>query len=400
MNTERKRKIAVVTPYGAQPRFDNYAEFILAQTLQERGWGVNIYTYAIWSLPAYRSDVLYKGIQVRRCRQRFGISPRLFFSILITRPEIVICFHPKSMLSFTAFIASKFVGARYVADIVGLLHDPYIVNDTDDPENNFKSPIRLVTDLKLLFKELFLGRVAGLWKNYVCHMPTAHADAIVSMNTDEKKYVKEIYHRDSELIYWCTPRFVDYAEAKPSAEIPEEFVLFIGQIKGRKGWDTALEAIAHLKNEGKGRHLVFVTPFKDLTEPTEYARKLGILSEVTFLSAISNEEKSWLFSHTTYVLIPSRFEGFGLVVFEAFLAKKPICATDIPTFLEFLQDRKNAMLFKMGDSKGLARVITELDADPSLGPKLVEAGIKTAEEFNYNRMVDAYIRLFDSLRRS
>lgn len=388
-----------MTPYGAQPRFDNYAEFILAETLQERGWGVHIYTYAIWSLPAYRSDVLYKGIQVRRCRQRLGISPRLFFSILVSRPDIVISFHPKSKLSFTAFFAAKLIGAKYVADIVGLLHDPYIVNSADDPENNFKSPIRLVTDLKLLFKEIFARRIRGLWTNYICHLPTKHADAIVSMNTDEKKYVKEIYHKDSELIYWCTPRFVDYAEVKPSVEIPKEFVLFIGQIKGRKGWDTALEAIAHLKSDGKGRHLVFVTPSKDLTEPTEYAQKLGILSEVTFLSAISNEEKSWLLSHTTYVLIPSRFEGFGLVVFEAFLAKKPICATSIPTFLEFLQDRKNAMLFKMGDSKGLAKVIMELDADPSLGQRLVETGVKTAEEFNYNRMVDAYVALFDSLPR-
>ena len=400
MNNTRKRRIAVVTPYGAQARFDNYAEYVLAQTLQERGWGVRLYTYAVWSIPAYRHSVMYKGLTVVRCRQRFGISPRLFFEILVTRPEVVISFHPKSFLSFTAFVAAKLVGARYVADIVGILHDPYIVNDTDFPEGNFKSNINLVTDLKLLFRELFAGRIAGLWTNYIAHMPTAHADGIVSMNTNEKKYVQELYHRSSKLIYWCTPRYLEVGQEKPDADIPERFFLFIGQLKLRKGWDTVLDAMALLKQAGKNEHLVFVTPFKDLTVPTEYARERGILSNVTFLPAISNEVKRWLLAKCTYVLIPSRYEGFGLVVFEAFLAKKPICATTISSFLEFLEDHTNALLHEPGDSKGLVRAIGEFDANPGLQKKVVEEGIHTAERFNYNHMVDEYVELFDSLKRS
>ncbi|MEK7601531.1 MAG: glycosyltransferase family 4 protein [Patescibacteria group bacterium] len=401
MDAARKRKIAIVTPYGAQSRFDNYAEFILGQTLQERNWRVRFYTYAVWSVPAYRHSTTYKGLSVIRCRQRVGISPHLFFDILFTRPDVVICFHPKSFLNFTAYMAARLVGAKFVADIVGILHDPYIVNDTDSPEDNFKSPIHLVTDFRALLKDVSARRLKGLWTNYVCHMPTKHADAIVSMNTDEKKFVQMIYNRPSELIYWSTPRYMDYTESKPDADIPERFFLFIGQIKLRKGWDTALEAMARLKKEGKDDvHLVFVTPFKDMSEPIAYARKLDILSSVTFLSAVSNEEKGWLLTHCTYVLIPSRYEGFGLVVFEAFLAKKPVCATTIRSFLEFLEDRKNAMLYAPGDSEGLARAVITLDADTGLQKTLVEEGTRTAERFNYNRMVDAYVNLFDSLGRS
>jgi glycosyltransferase involved in cell wall biosynthesis len=192
-----------------------------------------------------------------------------------------------------------------------------------------------------------------------------------------------------------------YTESKPNVDIPKRFFLFIGQLKRRKGWDTVLEAMAHLKKEkGNDVHLVFVTPFKDMSEPIEYARTLGVSSSVTFLSAVSNEEKGWLLAHCTYVLIPSRYEGFGLVVFEAFLAKKPVCATTIRSFLEFLEDRKNALLYAPGDSEGLARAVAELDANPELQKKLVEEGTRTAERFNYNRMVDAYVNLFDSLGRS
>lgn len=398
MNTARTRKIAVVTPYGAQANYDNYAEFILAQTLIERGWGVHLYTYAVRGRPGFEQDAVYKEVPVFRCRQRLGLSPKLFFSLLAFRPEVIISFHPKSRLSFTAFLASKCMGVRYVADLVGLLHDPFIVNDTDNPEGNFKNPIHLVTDMRMLLADLVRGRVRGLWTNFICHVPTKHADAIVSMNAEEQKHTKAIYKRESTLIYWCTPRYRETAEVQPPVDIPERYYLFIGQIKGRKGWDTAIEAMAERKKQGDHTPLVFLSPSKDLSAPTELARSLDVLSDIIFLSALPTPEKNWLLTHATYVLIPSRFEGFGLVVFEAFLAGKPVCASDIPTFLEFLKDRTNAVLFPVGDGAGLAQAIETLDADPALREAMVKEGFATAERFNHNHMTDSYVTLFDSLQ--
>ena len=38
------KRIAIVTPYGAEERLDNYAEFVLAQELIERGYDVRMFT--------------------------------------------------------------------------------------------------------------------------------------------------------------------------------------------------------------------------------------------------------------------------------------------------------------------------------------------------------------------
>ena len=389
MNSTR-RKIAIVTPFGAESRYDWYPESVLAHGLFERGWAVRMHTYAIWSKEGYRHDVNYKGVPVYRCRQRLGFSPRLLFSILWWRPDAVVCFHPKSYLNFTAFIAARLIGAPFIVEIVGILHDSFIVNDVDDPEHNLKHPIRLATRFSLYLQEIFAGRFARSWTNYVCHMPIAHADAIIAISDDEKKYIQQIYGRDSTRIYMSAPRGEDTTQSKPVAEIPAKYLFFIGQIKRRKGWDTAIDALAALRARGIEKQLVFVCPNKDIADALAYAKERRVSDLVTFLIAVSNAEKNWLYAHCQYVLIPSRYESFGIPVFESFVARKPILATQINVFMEFLEDRHNAMLTPVGNGIAMANAILELDRNPALQATLIEGGEKTAERFSYARTVDEH----------
>lgn len=97
------------------------------------------------------------------------------------------------------------------------------------------------------------------------------------------------------------------------------------------------------------------------------------------------------------MLNPSRYEGFGLIAFEAFLARKPMCATTIVVFLEFLKDRKNAMLVPPGNGEALAGAIQELDANQELRERLVQGGLETAKEFSYERMVNEHIALIEKV---
>jgi glycosyltransferase involved in cell wall biosynthesis len=399
MNTTKKQKIAIITPYGGEERLDNYAEFNLAQGLIAKGWEVRMYTYSAKGIPTYDHDLTYKGIPIFRCPERLGVSPRLFSLLTSFQPDIVLGFHPRNFLNFSAYLAARFIGVRYAVQIVGILHDPYIVKDTDNPIGNLKDPRSVIVSFsqltaRLFTKDIYEG-VIGKWKNYVLHMPTKNADQVIAINKDEMQYIQSVYGRKAMLAYWCAPqRSSGSTEQKPSVDLPKDFLFFIGQIKLRKGWDTAIDAIAVLKEKGIIKHLVFVTPHKDLREPIAYATKGGVREQIVFLSAVSNEERNWLYHHCQYVLIPSRYEGFGLPVFEAFLAEKPICATDIPTYLEFLVHKKNAMVSVIGDGAGLARSIQELDNDPSLGRALVEEGKKTLEDFSASHMVDSFLAAF------
>ena len=110
-----------------------------------------------------------------------------------------------------------------------------------------------------------------------------------------------------------------------------------------------------------------------------------------------NEEKNWLYDHAQYVLAPSRYEGFGLPVFEAFVAGKPLFGTDIPVYLEFLKHEENAMISKTGNAQELAQNIKILDNNPALAKQLVSAGYKTAEKFSDKVMIDKFVKVIEAL---
>lgn len=393
-----RMKIAIVTPYGAEPRLDNYAEFLLAQAFIKAGHAVHFYTYRLKNNPSYQTGS-YKGVPVIRCRQRLGIAPGLFFSILKFRPDAVMFFHPRSLLSFSAYCAARAAGAKTISEIVGILHDPYMVDDRDDPITTLKKDAKLITSWGGFLKSVFSGRLIWNWKNFLYHMPVAKADRIVAINKDEQNYIKKFYGRDSEVIYWAIPKNYNRTQAKPAANLPEKFLLLVAQVKKRKGWDTAIEAVGLLARQGVHKNLVFVCPRADVSEALSYAEKLGIAGQVYFLSAVSNEEKNWLYVQAEAVLVPSRYEGFGLPVFEAFIWGKPVLGTDIPVFLEFLEHGRNALISKTGDPVSLAENIKALNADPTLAAKIVEAGYKTAEQFSDEVMVKKFLDLIQALIR-
>lgn len=398
MDIGKALKIAIITPFGAEPRFDNYAEFVLAQGLGKLGHAVRFYTYKLRENPRYARNILYKGVATIRCRQRFGISLGLFFSLLRFRPGIVILFHPRSFLNFSAYLAARMCGARVISEIVGILHDPFIVSDRDDPIPNIKKDVRLLTAWKDLVSVFFSRTPFWQWKNFIFHMPIAKADQIVAINKDEQQYVRRFYRREADLIYWCIPQTAR-EEVRPPEDkygrLPSTYLLFIGQIKKRKGWDTVVEALQILEQRGVKKNLVFVCPTRELGSAREHIRRLGVSDQVFFLSAITNEEKNWLYAHAQYVLAPSRYEGFGLSVFEAFQAGKPVLATDIPVYLEFLEHRRNAMISKTGSAEALADNVLELDGNPRLQSTLILEGRKTADRFSEEVMVKKFLELFE-----
>jgi len=397
-----KHKIAIVTPYGAEPRLENYAEFLLAQGLLKRDYEVKFFTYKISNNPHYQnSRQFYQGVEVCRCRQYLGFSPGLCYEIWRWRPYILVAFHPRNFLGFCTALMAKIIRAKYIYEIVGILHDPFIASDGNHPIDTVMYQSVLLKNFTLFFKSLFKsGSLKEKWLNFIFHAPPAWADKLVAISADEQKYINHFYNKDSVLIPWSLPKDAMKTKERP-INFPinfDNYLFFIGQIKKRKGWDTVLDSLSILKHEfGIIKNLVFTAPLINVDEAKEYARQLKIEDQIFFLTNVSNAEKNWLYCHSVGVLVPSRYEGFGLPVLEAFLADKPLLATDIPVFLEFLTHKKNALISKVGDAKSLAKNIIELENDPELARELVSAGRVTASRYTDDIMIEKFIKLFDDL---
>lgn len=390
--------IAIVTPFGAEERLDVFAEFIAAKGLSERGHKVRMYTYRIRSNPDYVVvKKNYKGVSVTRCTQRLGISPRLFWDLLVSRPNVVILCHIRSWLSLPAYIAARLIGAKVLFQVVGLLHDPHVVEDRDNPLETIRPNITMIHSFGgLVVSILKTSRLLSCWENYAFHTPLYRADERIVITEFEQRTLKQVSGLGSIVIPWGVPSHAEGGvEREPltqqGAPIAPGFLLYIGQVKKRKGWDTIIEALAVLRSRGINRNLVFVTSSgpEEFTNAKNLVKELGVEDLVIFLFKISNEEKQWLYSHAKATLAPSRYEGFGLTVFESFVARVPVLGTDIPVYDEFLVDGETGLVSCKGDPETLAQNILRLD-DTDLVAKIVAGGTRMAGIYSAENVVERF----------
>ena len=103
----------------------------------------------------------------------------------------------------------------------------------------------------------------------------------------------------------------------------------------------------------------------------------------------SEAEVAWLYAHASLVLFPSRYEGFGFPLVEAFAANAPVLAADIPAFRETAQAA--AYFAPPDDPRAWADAVMALTGDARARAALIGAGRARAAELNYERTAAATV---------
>ena len=124
----------------------------------------------------------------------------------------------------------------------------------------------------------------------------------------------------------------------------------------------------------------------------------SVLDHVTFLGRISDEDKARaLRSVDVYVAPHTGGESFGIVLVEAMAAQAAVVASDLPAFRRVLEDGASGRLFPNQDADALAEALIELLVDPEQRARYVAAADVRVREFDWDRVVDDVIAVYDSV---
>jgi len=105
-------------------------------------------------------------------------------------------------------------------------------------------------------------------------------------------------------------------------------VLFVGRMNYQKGVDMLIRAIPQALRDNWGAHFVFIGEGEMKTYCEHLAWQLGVQDSCHFLGYASTEVLMDWVNACNIVSVPSRNEPFGIVVLEAWDARKPVIATD------------------------------------------------------------------------
>jgi glycosyltransferase involved in cell wall biosynthesis len=176
-----------------------------------------------------------------------------------------------------------------------------------------------------------------------------------------------------------------YRSVRPDERAPPRF-LFIGQLIPRKGIDVLLGAmkIVHAHCPGARLELVGTDPMHGAYQ--RQARVLGLEDAVTFTGAVPAPEVGLLLARCDVFVLPSRHDGWGVVVNEAVSAGKAVIASEGTGAAHHLViPRLNGFRFATGDASDLAGAMLRYCADPWLARDHGLASARLFTEFTPQR---------------
>ncbi len=157
-------------------------------------------------------------------------------------------------------------------------------------------------------------------------------------------------------------------------------VFFVGRLEARKGIDDLLAAAVTI---GSSRDLRWVIAGADPGSPEGTREQVlqhthgpsSWVDQITFLGPIDDTDLDGWLERSDIVVLPSRYESFGLVVVEGMMHARPVVTCAIGGIEEVISDREG-ILVAPADPDALAAAIIRLADDPQLRTELGAAGRK------------------------
>jgi glycosyltransferase involved in cell wall biosynthesis len=187
-------------------------------------------------------------------------------------------------------------------------------------------------------------------------------------------------------------RSSEVTPAEAGVPVDAPLVLAIGRLIEQKDHATLLAAFARLRERHTDALLAILGWGRLEHETRARANALGLGDSVLLPGRV--EPSAWLeranvFAHS------SRWEGFGIVLLEAMLARLPVVATRVSAVPEIVVDGGTGLLVEPGDAVEMAAALGRLLDEPELGRVLGEAGRRRARtEFSVAQMAERTLAVY------
>jgi glycosyltransferase involved in cell wall biosynthesis len=160
---------------------------------------------------------------------------------------------------------------------------------------------------------------------------------------------------------------------------PFQFV-YVGRLVFYKNIQTAIKAIGIVKKSFPDVKLIIIGNGQYRKNLEELVAKLGLQNNVTFMGNVSEDKKNKLLAESQALVFPSLFEGFGLVILEAFMQKKPVLVSDVRPLSDIVEHKKTGSVILPYDENAWATAMESIIKDPSTAVKMGSLGRKEIEE--------------------
>jgi glycogen(starch) synthase len=218
------------------------------------------------------------------------------------------------------------------------------------------------------------------------------ADALITCSASMRTEVTHLFEvSDISVIHnGISPRgwrpSTSAVHATRSAHSPEgaPVVVYFGRLEWEKGVHDLVAALPRVRRAFPGTRLVVAGQGRQASALVEQAKKLRIRRSVDFVGHLPDRALVALLAAADVVVLPSRYEPFGIVALEAAAAGAPLVASTAGGLAELVVDGVTGLSVTPGDVEGIAEAVRAVLTDPEAAARRAKAAkARLNAEFNW-----------------
>lgn len=161
------------------------------------------------------------------------------------------------------------------------------------------------------------------------------ADCVIALTSTEKQYykskgIKRVYEIPNgvDLFYHeiCEEKIESFDKAH---DYDKKKILFVGRMVENKNLEGIIKSLPYITKARNDILLYVVGSYTQHTSELEaLAGRLGCGEHVRFFFNVSDSDLPYYYEVSDLVVLPSKYEAFGLVILESWAHKKPIVVSN------------------------------------------------------------------------
>ena len=295
------------------------------------------------------------------------------------------------------------VNPSIVRELARSRGDVVVVSDYSVPTAQIAMRYLISRDVRWVF----WGEAPGLnqrgpignWIRQRLQSPLRSASAIAAIGSGAAETYGRLFPGlpVHNIPYFCDLDPFTAAAHRRETDSPNVNVLYSGQLIRRKGVDLLIEAFARVAGAMPSIHLQLMGSGADRRE-LERGIPVALRDRVSFLGHKDPADLPAIFAQADIFVLPSRHDGWGVVVNEALGAGLPIVVSDaVGAARDLVIDGENGLVVEQGSVEELAGALTRLANSSQMRVAFGRASSERAAQWGLDEGVKRWERLVRSV---
>jgi glycosyltransferase involved in cell wall biosynthesis len=256
--------------------------------------------------------------------------------------------------------------------------------------------------------DTFYQRFGNHYRRKVVPVVTPRSKAVITVSQYEKERIVKrlgiqpekihvVYNGINETRFNILHDQDEQEAVRKKYQLPQEFILFLGNTSSRKNPARAIEAYVKYANQTP-RALGLVTPGLPENFVIQKLKELNYgYNPQQFITPgyIADQDLAVLYSLSKLLLFPSLSEGFGMPVVEAMACGAPVITSSISCLPEIAGDA--AILVDPFNVEEIANGINRLATNEALRNEKITQGLINAKRFSWDQTARKVLGLYDAV---